>query len=709
MANRPKQKGIDSPDKYFGGGIDTLYHPFIPFENSQSLDAAIWRYISRKQPVIMACIGTLIMKIQALPWTIRAVDADKNDELKEEIDRHKKILIEFGGWGYLNGLDLILQDYYMTPFGGAAEPVKYSDDRLYKLVPYDSATLFPTLNATFPVVQKVGAHEPIPFREDELIRIFNPRPEIERRGWGFAAVERVYLAVELLSRGDRYYAQMLLDTPEAGLLDLGDMSKESAEKWLESFRNMMTGIDAFKIPVIYQHTKEAKWIPFGRPPTDMLFDQITFKYAQLVTAAFGITTSDIGLRGTNGGSLSGEIRQERTSRSTGFASVKSKLTEFFNRVLPEELEFSFIDTDDELLVSKGRARSANAVAGRNLIESGALTPIEWRKQLVADGLVTIPLTEEPDEAAFDILKEIDGTADQLELQEKQLDVQQKIAAQKPKPVSGGQGGKGLNKQRNVRGGKLESVQGKDTVPASSGGQGEIKSRLDEYLTTNLSVVRSRINSPRSRKLIKMGIRNVYSAINTAADVQEDYDVWKSDYMTSIFASDSLASEQIKQLSNLVENDTWWKVDFDDTELGEILEEIYQNGTEFGAQQIQQAKYEDGLADTAEISGFERKSEDAIYEYAEELAKLINSDVDFYVKRLSLVSVVEASAYFQEVVKSQTMEELLKNEDFISYAVEVFDTNLVEILNYLSESINKSQTEKMFDQGIKTQKGLENAS
>lgn len=696
MANNPKQKGIDAPERYFGGGIDTLFSPFVPYENYSSLDAAYWRMVSRRQPVIMVTITSLIMKIQALPWTIRAKNADETDELDEKIKEHKRIILEFGGWGYLNGIDLILQDYYMTPFGGAAEPVKYSSGKLYKLVPYDAATLFPTLNSKFPVIQRVGVNDPVAFREDELVRLFSPRPEIQHRGWGIAPIEKVYLAAESLSRGDRYYAQLLLDTPEAGLLDLGDMSKESAEKWLESFRNMMSGIDAFKIPVIYQHTKEAKWIPFGRPPTDMMFDAITFKYAQLVCAAFGITTSDIGLRGNSGGSLSGEIRQERTSRSTGFASIKSKLTEFFNKILPEDLEFAFIDTDDELLVAKGRARSANAVAGRNLIESGAITPIEWRKQLAADGLLTIPLTEEPDEEAFEILKEIDGTADQLELQEKQLDVQQKIAAARP-ATGASQGGKGLTKKRNVRGGRLESVQGKEPSPASAGGQGEIKSvertKLQAFLDKNFETIRNRMIPARSRRVAKMAIKHLSSALETAGKIQTDYEVWKSGFIASILTkSDDYDDATVVALSNSLTTDKWWIVDFDNAELAEILEERYTNGLKSGARLVQEAKYEDGEVDTPEVGDFEPTGEADIYAYAEKLSELINTHLDFYIKHIALASVVDVS-------NSNTQFD----EIFLSSVVEKFEDNFNGIMDYLTTSIANIEEEKLFNKGVEEQR------
>jgi hypothetical protein len=727
MAPVPKSKAITTNNI---GGIGTLFNPYIPFDNPRnSQDANLWRYVARKQPVVMDCISSLTMNVQSKPWDIRARDANDNDELKDSINYHKKIVLEAGGFGYLNLIDTLLQDYYMIPFGGAVETVRYSDGKLFKIVFIDGSTLYPNMNVKFPVYQKVGTNDPIFFQDDELARIIpSPRPEIERKGWGMTPIEKTYLAIELLARGDRYYAQLLLDTPEAGILDLGDMSQESAEKWLDGFRNLMSGIDPFKIPVIYQHTKEVKWIPFGRPPTDMLFSEVTHKYAQIVCASFGLTTSDIGITNNAGGALSGAIREERHSRATGFASIKSKLTEFFNKILPEELEFAFIDTDDELLVSKGRARSANAVAGRNFIESGALTPIEWRKQMQADGLITIPLTEEPDESEFDILKEIDGTADQLDLQQQQVDIAEKqadnavkIAKMRPtggaNPKKGGQGGKGLNKQRNVRGGKLESVQGKEPKPASGGGQGEVKSEtdnvqgLEKLLKENFNNVIDKISVIRSRRLIKTALRNNYHTLKSAS-VENDYSEWKVEYLKMIFGQSENESiqkavyDQIKSFSETADKDKWWEIHLDEDELQDALSNSFTLGLEDAANSIQAALYENGLVDSPDVNkSFELEDDkefERIFDYAVVFSELVNSGTDFFVKRLSLASVAEASEqpeYLEKLKSGASLDDLLEDDGFINSAAEIFRNNLTSIMENRIKSIAVVENTKMYNRGI----------
>jgi len=715
MANNPKQKAITNPGKSLGG-MGILYNSVATFENPFSLDATFWRFVTKKQPIAMICISNHIMRIQGLPWDIRAKDANRSDELKSQIEDHRKIIREFGGLGFINGIDVLLQDFYQIPFGAAIEPVRYSDGRLFKIVRVDGGTLYPTNNPSLPVMQKVGSLDPVYYKPDEIIRLYqSPRPEIDRQGWGTPPAEKIYLAMEALNRGDRYYAQLLLDTPEAGLLDLGDMSKDSAEKWLDSFRNMLSGIDAFKIPVLYQHNSPAQWIPFGRPPTDMLFDAITFKYAQIVCSAFGLTAGDVGIKGPGSSGLSGQIRDERTSKATGYASLKARIIEAFNAVLPEELEFAFIDTDDELLVAKGRARSANAVAGRNLIESGAITPNEWRKQLIADGLVTIPLTEEPDMSEFDVIKEIDGTADQLELQKQQLEVS-KIAA-KNKPVAGGNGGKGLNKQRQLRGGKLENVQGKEPKPASAGGQGEIKSEAVEESPLELLIsrayrnVKGKANSPRTRKLVKCALREIHPTIQIAIS-NGDYDVWKAEYIRAVFnienslpvETNTIINQQIETFSQAIDNDRWWALELDETALGDTLEQPYSLGLYDAAQKINESLYEEGYTNKSEINInvlLSDESMEHLYKIAKSFIEKSDITNEFFLKRLSIAAVAEAAVDYPEVFTG-SVDDILSNDDFINHAAEIFLSNFDELMEREWQRAITQQTTFVYDSAVERQ-------
>ena len=690
MPRTPTPKTIDnySPEL-------ALYRGLTPFRNLNNFDGNLWRTVARSQPIVMDCITTITMHIQALPYSIRVRDSQKSDELKDTVEYYLDVFKSCqNGDGILPFIDSLLQDLYMTPFGGAVEAVRYKDGRLYTFKTVDAATMFLSDNDMLPYFQYVpesGKTVPVYFSTDELIRLYQtPRNEVLRRKWQMSPVEKAYLAIEMLNRGDRYYANLLLDTPEAGLLDLGDMSKESAEQWLKSFRDMFTGVDAFKIPVIFEHTTPAKYIPFGRPPTDLMFNEISGKYAQILTAAFGLTLGDIGFK-TSNGSLSSDIRDERHSKSTGFASAKALVTAGMNKLLPSELEFWFIDVDDELLVSKGRARSANAVAMRNLIESGLLAPEEGRAQLKADGLLTIPLSEEVDEQSFDIIKEINGTADQFRLQEQQLELQKQAQAQNLKEgkevhVKGGQAGFNLDKRRNVRGGKMEAIQGKEPVTASSGGQGEIKSEynIESILLSLFSEVNP--SDVQIKRLLRAGYR--------AMQKSEPGEIWKLPFREYVEKMGLVLSDYNK-------DDIWWTVTLTSDIFDEMVDD-YKQGLYSAAEEIQNELYETGQISKLEdldINVTNAVILEKLRKQFTDMQDKVNSGTEYF---LTLIIYMLLDEYFTEYGEGEAIE--LALQDFKDMTQEMFDERAKTIAEHESLIMqNWGRLEQYEKIGVKAKK------
>jgi len=248
---------------------------FTPtFQSPQWQDANKWRWAVRNQPIAISCRDTLISFLVGTEWQIRAKNPDETEKYRTDIDYYEELFNNLNGLDFDSFLDLLCQDILDTPFGGAAEVGRLGDvpeGRVVWVQNIDSATLYPTYDFEFPVAQRVPGIllPPVLFPRHAIDRSYlSPRPEYDRKGWGMAPPEKIYLAIDLLFRGDRYYANLLLDTPEAGILDLLDMDKEAALEWLTSFQTLFTGADPFKVPVLYEHTTKAEWIPFGRPPTE---------------------------------------------------------------------------------------------------------------------------------------------------------------------------------------------------------------------------------------------------------------------------------------------------------------------------------------------------------------------------------------------------------------------------------------------------------
>lgn len=404
-----KQPGqISAP----GGELGNYLLRQMPIWNNPNwLHADAWRGFVHKQPVAVLCRDAITSYLLSLDWTIVAREADKQDEYKDDIKYYTRLLER--GNAYYTDIDFsthvewIAKDLFDLPFGAASEigrEYNAPDRRVVWIRPLDAGTLAPTLDSEYPVVQHFPNYQPVVFPREFISRIYlSPRTELRREGWGFAPPERIYLAMEMLNRGDVYYSQLLLNTPEAGILDLKDMDKESATEWVKSFRDLLYGINPLKIPVLYEHTEKAEWIPFGKLPSEILYDSITSRYITIVTAGYGLSPSDIGFASSsNGGeTLAGTIRQERRSAKSGKALAKTKLKVYFEKILPEHLEFKWVDFDDERNVAMSRARMATATAMQTLIQNQIITPDESRSQIIADGLMTITIPETIDRSSIE--------------------------------------------------------------------------------------------------------------------------------------------------------------------------------------------------------------------------------------------------------------------------------------------------------------------
>lgn len=428
-----------------------LQRPYYNWNVPDWVNARYWRAAVQQQEICMNCREYHIGRVLSLDWKIEARDSEQQDELKEEIKYYTKLITNTGDYSYSEIIEWVGADYLDLPFGAGVEVGRMGDGpegRVVWLEPLDGTTLFPTLSSDWPVGQYVPESGELPryFPAHAINRIYmSPRAEIKRKGWGMSPPEKIFMALNMISRGDLYYANLLLDTPEAGILDLIDMSKDSAEKWVDAWRKMLAGIDPYKIPVMYEHTQKAEWIPFTRPPADIMFTDALSHYISIVTSGYGITPGDIGLSELGGKTLAGSIRDDRKTNRNGFARTKRKLTEFWNKLLPDTLRFKYIDLDDEMSVALGRARLANATAWTALVSAGMFGASEARRQTIADGLTSISLPEEIPQ----------------EVKDAQQEKQNQFNAERPsmlgRPVSPSQGGWGETAARSQFKSWLDSV------------------------------------------------------------------------------------------------------------------------------------------------------------------------------------------------------------------------------------------------------------
>ncbi len=708
----PKQKSLELP------AYLTRILPL--WSTPQWMEAERWRRVVYNIPGSIVCRDTLIADAIASDWEITAKDPDEKDAVQEDADYYTDVLngIELGAG--ITGLDpwleKMLQDMLTIPAGGSSEIVRWPPGtgplsrphpkgHVHQIIYMDGATIFPTYDREFVLGQRLRQNvtDIVYFRRDEIGRmLLSARPEIERWGYGMAPPEKIYLAITLLFRGDQYYANLLLDTPEAGVLDLIDMSKDSATEWVQSLKTLFEGIDPFKIPVLYQHDKAAVWIPFGRPPTEMMFDATYGKYLGLTHAGYGLTLTDTGLGDQQQRTLAGSIRDERRSQRSGFATTREKVRTFMNtEVLPPYLRFVWITKDEEAKVQKGRSFLLSSQALAKSKEAGFISRQEGQAQLVQDGHITVEVQppEEPE------------TPPQLA------------------PFTPGGNG---NMQDEM-----------DKVPASEGGRGDITGRqeqradlgeetisavprnsanfdqLAQVIRTAFAPMLRNATRPRLLKLVKAATRRLFPAASQAVVELADFELpsWIEERSKLHFGEpsefDDLADvckadgELLDELEGLLETDDWWAVSSENVEpISLILKLAYQEGATEAANTIQEFLYTEGLADSPDIIGlnFNLTNPTTLAQLEKSAAQLvtrINDGTRFYLKRIITGAVEEGLAspsIAQMIREGSGVEEILKEAGFTEDVIRKAKFEIEHLAEMRTNSIVNTEIAKAETEG-----------
>lgn len=688
----PKQKSLEFP---------STLRRFLPnWITPMWTDAARWRAVVRNQPIAIICRDRLIAYLQGLPWDIRAKETGEQEALEEDIKYYKEFVLR----DFDEKMELIWQDALDLPIGGGAELVRWPANVLpeveeygeifkvtrpnprghvFKVVPVDGATLAPTYDNDFPIMQRVpgNATQGVFFNDNEMGRILlSPRPEFKVKGYGMPPPQRIFLSISLLYNGDQYYANLLSDTPEAGILDLIDMSMDDAQEWVSSYQTLLQGIDPQKIGVLYQHEKPAVWIPFGRPPADMLYNETTLKYGRITAAGYWLSLADVGLD-PEGRTLAGEIRRQRDARRTGFGIVTEKTTNFMNRnVLPPYLEFAFIEKDDEAMSNTGRARLLNAQALKAMKEGGFITADEGQEQLLKDGLLTIevmPPSERPQPPQL-------PAPPQGEQGPGQTEDQTSTETERVPPSQGGRGDVGVNQALVGRGPDVGDVPD-SAVPEGSPYFAALAGVFDEAF----SEMQRRMGDAQLKRLVKAALREQFPTTSKALIGLAEHDLllWQAERVKAWFGEESvfdqipqvqkIDQETLDKLEDLLNRDRWWALpDGIDVSIFEIIKDSFAQGAVVAAELIQQFLYEEGLADTPKIGiDFKLKNPETLAELesrAAQMVRRVNDGTKYYLKRIIAAGVdegVSSQEIAERIREGQGVDEILRDSGLVDEVIE----------------------------------------
>ncbi|MFV2044343.1 MAG: hypothetical protein ACC700_14065 [Anaerolineales bacterium] len=702
------------------------------------LNAQRWRSFVRNQAVAVVSRDTLVSNMLNMDWDIHARDPEGQSDKKvqKNIEYYKELFTGLEG-DFDNYCELMAQDLLDLPFGAASEIVREDDDPegyVQGMYHIDAASLFPTGIDEFPVQQRIPELPGVVvnFPQHAIARIMmTPRPEIKRKGWGMAPPEKGYLAIEMLFRGDKYYANLLLDTPEAGILDLIDMSAEDAEDWIEGFRSLFSGIDGFKVPVLHSHTKAAVWIPLNRPPIDMMYDKVTMKYAQLLTAAYGMRLSDIGMAELSGEkTLAGVIRGERQTRRSGFATLRTKFENHFNNVLPKELKFVWIDDDEETKLAESKMLVSFSAGLNSLTGSGLISREEARQEIVARGLLEIDI--DPEELPEDP-KEKERVAGQefqmgQQVQGQKFKKGEREAGQKPgfpfgrqkeddkKPASqGGRGG--LSLKSLFRRGDVEE----ELPPSGKWEKSDLLEMMNQIIEPALLIVPQNANDTRIRRLIKATTRAMVPQVSRtfmALTDEQIEDYWLTE-MTLLDWDrggelDSLVMRQgigdiHDELEKHLSADAWWSTAtaVEKAQILRIYVSAYEVGLQDMALQIIRTLYEEGLTSTTILPigiEFDLVNEQTITELTERAADLVrwvDVNTKHFIKRVITSGVrqgLSSPKIAQGIREGESAEWILSQDTFMDEAIGLIKSGLIDMTRARSESIVNTEINRAENQG-----------
>jgi len=731
----PEPRSLDIP-AYLLRLLPYYGHP-------QWLLAAQWRAFVRNQPIAAICRDTLLDNLKNLEWDVVPTDPESasDPEVKKAVQYYSDLVEHLEG-DFDSYIDLMGQDLFDLPFGAAAELGRLDDAADGPVVwvkHLDGGTLYPSDEPQMPVYQSLpeAMGRVVAFPHWAIDRMtFSPRPEIRRRGWGMAPPEKVYLAIEMLFRGDNYYWKLLLDTPEAGILDLIDMSRESAEQWLDQFRTLFQGIDGMKVPVLHSHTKPAVWIPLNRPPTDIIYDKAMMNYGQIVAAGYGMRLSDIGIQEEGGGgTLAGVIRAERQTRRSGFASAREKFRNHINRIIqnvqPPVIKFTWIERDDEAMVARGRAMLAVGQALTTLQGGGLISAEEGRMELVAQGLMETdidpkklpepPKQENPLAALFGAGAKVgkDGSIQPGGKPSQGQDEQAKAGVEGETPASaGGRGSQskpeglaariwsGLTRRTESTEPKPGAPYGKN--PATRDAKSLLK-ELDGIIAPGLSLIPQKAKEKegiRLRRLIRAATKALVPRASLAFRSMDDeaVDYWveemsKLDFdMPSEldgFVTRQDSEEARAAVEDLLADEDWWITapTLDKATLLEVYAAAYSMGATDMVEQIARLLYEQGVAPTLApsvsfaltnpitIRGLEGRAGD--------LVTYIDDGTMTFIKRIITAGVrqgLSSPDIARALRDGANAEEVLSNEGFMADVIEVIMRGLTDMSEARTNSI-----------------------
>lgn len=682
----PSSSALDFESPYL------LRRPYMNLQNvnllgtSQYLSAAPWRRVLYSSPTVWACVKAHGDQLAALPWSITTKDKSEQHIKKSKIDYYtEEVVGKFNNENYDVGVLRCNRDILTIPQGGNCEVVYRTSgnwagevDRVENI---DGGTLTATGNKWWPLIQRDpnDSRRYVVFYRDDVRRILlNPRPEYDLTGYQQSPLEMCYLAIDAIAKGDFYYLNFLTETPSAGILDLKDFTKAEAIVWSKSWKEMLSGNDALKIPILYEHEEDIKWIPFGQPPEAIMLAESLARYTKIIHANFGLYTQDTGLSEppATGGR---EANLERRSWHR-FNAVVASWENFWNSIISNDLVFKYEEINIEETERLARAKVANANALGIYLRSGILGITEARREISETGAIeTYINTEEiPQDtimpgALGGIRPEVAGQSRGLEQRLPEEGRRQALPApRQPQRAEWYQ---------RVRPKSLATMQGLNTI-LTDAFQGIIDTITDADLN----------------QLLHDTSTLLIPAVMEAKSFTDSYDRWLEEFylldggQESLLKSKAIIRKQrrAKELAkDLLQTYRWW--DIADEELlaatTVLFKAAYEDALDDFNEQIWQALYEGGLVDSPYPEDYKPTLINSVIlgeldAYANRMVANLNQGSQYYLGQILTRSVMENLSkpeIRERINEGEDIGEVIATLGLIDDMAQSFKASLTELI------------------------------
>jgi hypothetical protein len=398
-------------------GPPALFRQAVTFISPGELRGPQWRTLIGGAPIVRACIQTQIMLITGLQWSIEGDDDEAAAYFTKLLENAGA---DDGGWEVF--LSRVMKDTLEVPFGGAVEFGHFHDGVVAWVHHIDGATMVPSYNDRYPYAQVDpfgGLTRPIPFRREQIGRVrWQAQSNLRTYGWTITPCEDSLPAIQGLLRADRFWQTFLMDSPPAGILDIPGFDEQEAKDWLDSWKTMLAGIDALKVPILFGANREtgrseAKFIRFATSPGETQMKELIKAYAEEVCAAFGMSLGDLGLFGQEL-RLAGATKLIELSKRQGLAKLMRAVKSMIDiDVLPDELEFKWSEVDLEDDLRKAQAREIGSRRIKNLVDGMVITPQLGKRVAIYEEIIPAEALEGWEEPEETEEAEVDVTDQEL--------------------------------------------------------------------------------------------------------------------------------------------------------------------------------------------------------------------------------------------------------------------------------------------------------